>query len=59
MDLHKKIKRSFSISKALGDIGLVVTGVGVALTLGGYFVTLFRVDRLEGKLNKNNNKNWR
>ena len=53
MDLHKKIKRSFSISKALGNVGLVAIGVGAALTLAGYIVS-FRVDHLEGKLNKNN-----
>jgi hypothetical protein len=58
MDLHKKIKRSFSISKALGNVGLVAVGVGAVLTLAGYIVS-FRVDHLEGKLNKNNNKNRR
>lgn len=58
MDLHKKIKRSFSISKALGNVGTITVGLGVALIMFGYGVS-FYVDHQEGKLNKNNIKNRR
>jgi hypothetical protein len=55
MDLHKKIKRTFSVSKAFGDIGTIATGIGVGLIFIGYVLS-FRVDHLENKLNKNNQK---
>jgi len=53
-DLHKKIKRTFSVSKALGEVGLAAVAVGAVLTLVGYGLS-FRVDHLENKL-KNNQK---
>jgi hypothetical protein len=52
MDLQKKIKRTFSISKGLGDAGLLAIGIGTILTVAGYALS-FRVDHLENKLNKN------
>jgi hypothetical protein len=58
MDLHKKIKRTFSISKGLGDAGILAIGIGAILTVAGYVLS-FRVDHLENKLDKNNQKHRR
>ena len=42
-NLHKKIKRTFSISKGLGDAGILAIGIGAILTIAGYALS-FRVD---------------
>jgi hypothetical protein len=49
MDLKKRIDRSFSISKALGKVGIYVIGAGAVLLLGGYAMS-FHVEKLESKL---------
>lgn len=52
MDLHKSIKRSFSVSKALGKAGVITIAVGSVLLLAGYAAS-FHVDKLETKLRTN------
>ena len=54
-NLHKKIKRTFGVSKAFGDIGMWAIGAGAVFTLVGYILS-FRVDSLEKKLNNNNRR---